>query len=267
MIPGRSTRTIARLADVVAVSFGATCGRLGGVGGAGGINGGRPCYVTGTPIRDVAGFDRVTARERLGVPLEARLLLVFGGSQAVRRFDRAVAGALPRLLDRAWLIQVTGAEGQPAALERRDRLPAELRERYRPYDFLGEELLPALVAADLVVGRAGSSTLAEVAAAGRPMIVVPYPHAGGHQASNGRVLADAGAALLIADEDFGPASLEVAAELLGDEARLAAMAAAARSLGRPGAAAAVAELVRAVAERRPPPAASAVEAIARGAAA
>src|SRR4029453_14747502 len=118
-------------------------------------------------------------------------------------------------------------------------------------------MLPALVAADLVVGRAGSSTLAEVTALGIPSVIVPYPHAAGHQTLNARVLADAGAARVVPDEDFDADALRAAADLLppdGDAAR-AAMTEAARSLGRPGAADAVATLVMAAADRRPLPSA------------
>src|SRR5438552_10209063 len=114
-------------------------------------------------------------------------------------------------------------------------------------------MLAALAAADLVVGRAGSSTLAEVTALGLPMVVVPYPHAAGHQRANARVLVDAGGAQLIEDEAFDAEALLASAAILDDAGRRAAMAAASRSLGRPGAAAAVAELVLAVAEHRPPP--------------
>ena len=125
-------------------------------------------------------------------------------------------------------------------------------------------MLPALAAADLVVGRAGSSTLAEVAALALPMVVVPYPHAAGHQRANARVLADAGAARLVEDEAFDAAALIDAAALLHDPATHARMSAAARSLGRPGAADAVAELVVAVARRMPLPDRATIERIARG---
>src|SRR5439155_1393868 len=124
------------------------------------------CYVTGTPIRDLRDVDREAARARFDVPAGERLLLVFGGSQAVRRFNGAVAEALPRLVERVHVVHVTGDDGYPAALAAREALPAAVRDRYRPYPFLRDEMVAALAAADLVVGRAGSSTLAEVTAHG-----------------------------------------------------------------------------------------------------
>jgi UDP-N-acetylglucosamine--N-acetylmuramyl-(pentapeptide) pyrophosphoryl-undecaprenol N-acetylglucosamine transferase len=259
VVPGRSVRLTARLADVLAVSFEATCAALGGAG--------RPCYVTGTPIRDTREIDREAARARLDVPPGARLLLVFGGSQAVRRFNAAVAEALPRLVERVHVIHVSGDDGYAAALAAREALPAVLRDRYRPYPFLRDEMLAALAAADLVVGRAGSSTLAEVAALGLPMVVVPYPHAAGHQRANARVLAEAGAARLVEDEAFDATALLAAAAILDDPDAHVRMSAAARALGRPGAAAAVAELVLAVAERRALPDAIALDRRSRGVAA
>jgi UDP-N-acetylglucosamine--N-acetylmuramyl-(pentapeptide) pyrophosphoryl-undecaprenol N-acetylglucosamine transferase len=260
VIPGRAVRLTARLADVLAVSFEATCAALTGSRGE------RPCFVTGTPIRDTRTVDREAARRRLDVPAGERVLLVFGGSQAVRRFNTAVAGALPRLVERITVIHVTGTEGYAAALAAREALPEALRARYRPYPFLREEMLAALAAADLVVGRAGSSTLAEVTALGLPMIVVPYPHAAGHQRANARELVDAGAARLIEDEAFDAEALVTAAGVLDDPGEHVRMSAAARALGRPGAADAVADLVLAVARRRPLPDAATVERRSRGAA-
>jgi UDP-N-acetylglucosamine--N-acetylmuramyl-(pentapeptide) pyrophosphoryl-undecaprenol N-acetylglucosamine transferase len=128
-------------------------------------------------------------------------------------------------------------------------------------------MLSALAAADLIVGRAGSSTLAEATALGLPMVVVPYPHAAGHQRANAASLVEAGAARLIDDAAFDAAELLDAAALLDDPLAHATMSAAARSLGRPGAAAAVAELVLAAAARRPPPDADWIEGLSRGASA
>jgi UDP-N-acetylglucosamine--N-acetylmuramyl-(pentapeptide) pyrophosphoryl-undecaprenol N-acetylglucosamine transferase len=258
VIPGRAVRATARLADVIAVSFAATCEALAGA--APGV----PCYVTGTPIRDTREVDREAARERLGIPSGERVLLIFGGSQAVRRFNTAVAEAIARLVQRVTVIHVTGDDGYAAALQDREALPTDLRIRYRPYPFLRDEMLPALAVADLVVGRAGSSTLAEVSALGVPMVVVPYPHAAGHQRANARALVDAGAARLVDDEAFDAAALLDAATLLDDPAAHVAMSAAARSFGRPGAADAVADLVMAAAERRVLPDPAVIERRSRG---
>jgi UDP-N-acetylglucosamine--N-acetylmuramyl-(pentapeptide) pyrophosphoryl-undecaprenol N-acetylglucosamine transferase len=128
-------------------------------------------------------------------------------------------------------------------------------------------MLAALAAADLVVGRAGSSTLAEVTALGLPSVIVPYPHAAGHQRANARVLVDAGAARLVDDDDFDADALLDAAALLDDPAAHLEMAAAARALGRPGSADAVADLVRAVARGESLPDRSVIERRARGSAA
>jgi UDP-N-acetylglucosamine--N-acetylmuramyl-(pentapeptide) pyrophosphoryl-undecaprenol N-acetylglucosamine transferase len=256
VIPGRSVRVTSRLADAVAVSFEATCAALAGAG--------RPCYVTGTPIRDTRDVDREAARTRLGIAANSRVMLIFGGSQAVRRFNAAVAEALPALVERVHVIHVTGDDGYAAALAGRERLPVERRSRYQPHPFLRDEMLPALAAADLVIGRAGSSTLAEVTALGLPMVVVPYPHAAAHQMANARVLADAGAARLVGDEAFDAGSLLEAAAILDDPATHVRMSAAARQLGRPAAADVVAELLLALAERRPLPDPGGVERRSRG---
>jgi UDP-N-acetylglucosamine--N-acetylmuramyl-(pentapeptide) pyrophosphoryl-undecaprenol N-acetylglucosamine transferase len=258
VVPGRAVRATARLADALAVSFGATCAALGGA------SSGRPCYVTGTPIRDTRGVERGAARTRLGIPSDMRVLLIFGGSQAVRRFNAAVAGALPRLVERVAVIHVTGDDGYAPALAGREALPDALRARYQPHPFLREDMLSALAAADLVVGRAGSSTLAEVTALGLPMVVVPYPHAAGHQRANARELVAAGAARLVDDEAFDADALLAAAAILEDPDTHLAMSDAARELGRPRAADAVADLVLAAAGRRAWPDPADIERRARG---
>jgi UDP-N-acetylglucosamine--N-acetylmuramyl-(pentapeptide) pyrophosphoryl-undecaprenol N-acetylglucosamine transferase len=256
-IPGRAVRATARLADALAVSFSAAARALAGAG--------RPTFVTGTPIRDVSAMTRAEARARLDLPPDAPTILIFGGSQAVRRFNAAVAEALPRLVERVHVLHVTGDSGYAAALTGREALGPNLRGRYRPYPFLREDMLAALVATDLVVGRAGSSTVAEVTALGIPAVIVPYPHASGHQGANAEILAEAGAARIVPDEAFDEDALIAAADLVLDEPARAAMAAASRAFGRPGAADAVAALVLALADRRPLPQPEIIEGIAAGA--
>jgi UDP-N-acetylglucosamine--N-acetylmuramyl-(pentapeptide) pyrophosphoryl-undecaprenol N-acetylglucosamine transferase len=253
VIPGRSVRATARLASALAVSFASTCRALGAA---------ERCFVTGTPIRDITGIDRAASREQLGLAATDRLVVIFGGSQAVRRLNAAVAGAVPALVERAVVIHIAGADGMQEAEASRAALPEAVRDRYRPAAFLGAQLLDALAAADLVIGRAGSSTLAEATAFGLPMVVIPYPYAGDHQRANAAAMATAGAATFIADEQLDATSLLDAVSVLDDAGRYAAMAAASRSLGRPGAADAVAEIVLALAGRRPLPDAAAIETLA-----
>jgi UDP-N-acetylglucosamine--N-acetylmuramyl-(pentapeptide) pyrophosphoryl-undecaprenol N-acetylglucosamine transferase len=255
VVPGRSVRLTSRLASAIAVTFDETCSTLGQR---------RPCFVTGTPIRDPWATSRADARVSLGIPQNDSLLLIFGGSQAVRRFNNSVAQALPRLVALTRVIHVTGDAGYDTAVAARDALPPELSSRYRPERFLGGEMDLALAAADMVVGRAGSSTLSEVAAFGLPMVVVPYPHAAGHQRRNAEDLVRAGGAKLVEDEAFDAEALLAAASILENPAERAAMAAAVRSLARPGAADAVAELVMAAAERRPFPDQARIDELSRG---
>ena len=254
VIPGRSVRATARLASAVAVSFAATCEALHV----------RRCYETGTPIRDLGSVDRLAARETLGIPRDGRVILVFGGSQAAARLNSAVLEVLPALVERWFVIHLTGDAGYAEALVARHRLPEGLRAHYRAEPFLREGMVTALAAADLVVGRAGSSTLAEVTAFGLPMVVVPYRFAGGHQHANAEALAAAGAARIVTDEAFDGPALLAAATILDDPATHAAMSTAARSLGRPAAADAVADLLLALAMRAPLPSQEAIAAVSRG---
>lgn len=253
-IPGRSSRATARLASLVCVSFAQTCAALPG-----------RCFVTGTPIRPLWGIDRDEARGRLRLPAGIPVLLVFGGSQAVRRLNDAVADALPGLVDRCAVLHLTGQAGYADALRQREALPEVSRARYRPEPFLREEMADALVAADLLVGRAGSSTLAEATAVGLPLVVVPYPWAAGHQLANARHLVEAGAALLIADDDLDGPALLAASRILDHPARYARMAQASREQGRPGAASAVASLLVALAARQGLPRATDIDRLARSA--
>ena len=242
VVAGRATRVIGRVATSVAVSFPPTLAAFPSNG-----------FVSGTPIRSFAGVDRTAARASFEIGADERLLLVFGGSQAVARINAALAGALPRLLADWRLLHLAGAAGMTEAAALAASLPTELRNRYRAEAHLTDRMADALAAADLVVGRAGSSTCAEVTAVGVASILVPYPYAGGHQRYNAAYLADEGAALLVPDEELDADRLVAEVARLRDDAARHAMADSARRLGRPDAAHDLAERVLALAERREPP--------------
>ena len=234
VVAGKATTAVGRLADRVAVSFPPTLSSFPG-----------RSFVSGTPIRSFDGIDRDAARARLGLTDDDRLLLAFGGSQAVARITAAIDGALAELLNDWQLLHIAGESGVPAAEAARRRLAPALRDRYRPVPFLADEMAEALVASDLVLGRAGSSTCAEVTAVGVASILVPYPYAGAHQRENAAWLADQGAAVLVPDGELDAARLAAEAARLREDTVRAAFAETARRLGRPHAAEEIAaELVR-----------------------
>lgn len=242
VIPGRASAAVARLATRVAVSFPPTVDALPG-----------RSFVSGTPIRSFAGVERASARRSFGLADDDRLLLVFGGSQAVARITSALEGALAEMVGEWRILHIAGEAGMAEALAIRDLLPEPLRHRYEPMPFLTDRMAAALVAADLVLGRAGSSTCAEVAAVGVASILVPYPHAAGHQAANAEWLAAQGAAVVVRDAELTGPRLVAEVAALRDDRRRGEMAAFARGLGRPDAARVIADELLAMAEGRPLP--------------
>jgi UDP-N-acetylglucosamine--N-acetylmuramyl-(pentapeptide) pyrophosphoryl-undecaprenol N-acetylglucosamine transferase len=191
--------------------------------------GGSRYRVTGRPI-PASSRDRPAARERFSIAPDETCVLVFGGSLGARSLNLAALAAFTGA--GFHVVHVCGPRDHAELAKR--ALPAgyDLRENLDLTDFAD-----ALAAADLVVARAGGSVF-ELAAYGLPAILVPYPHASGdHQSANARWMSDAGAAVTIRDDELTGARLaRVAAALLADRSRLAAMASASRSLARPDAA-------------------------------
>jgi UDP-N-acetylglucosamine--N-acetylmuramyl-(pentapeptide) pyrophosphoryl-undecaprenol N-acetylglucosamine transferase len=230
-LPGRATRLLARRGNLVAAAFAQTAAYLPR---ARVIHTGNPirAEVIATPLRD------------LGERCER--LLVMGGSQGARRINRAVAGCIGSLLLRHPWLRVTHQTGALDAAEMEEawsRLPDELRDRWALAPFI-HDVGAEIVAADLVLMRAGGSSVAECAALARPMILVPYPYAGDHQRFNAAPYVDAGAARLIPDEECDPN--RVAAEvddLIDDPSTWRRMAARSAELGRRDAASRVVELL------------------------
>jgi UDP-N-acetylglucosamine--N-acetylmuramyl-(pentapeptide) pyrophosphoryl-undecaprenol N-acetylglucosamine transferase len=197
--------------------------------------------VTGRAVPPPA-TDRAASRERFGLADGETCVLVFGGSLGARTINEAAVEALPGAPFR--VLHACGVRDYPALRERLGADPPanyDLREYITPF---GE----ALLASDLCVARSGSSIF-EIAAHGRPAILVPYPHAtGDHQTANARWMERAGAAVVVPDAQLTPARLlaEIQA-LLADPARLEAMGRASAGLGRPDAARRIAEEVLAAA--------------------
>jgi UDP-N-acetylglucosamine--N-acetylmuramyl-(pentapeptide) pyrophosphoryl-undecaprenol N-acetylglucosamine transferase len=163
-----------------------------------------------------------------------------GGSKGARSINRAVLAAIPQLLQSVQVLHVTGqldwSEVEGARISLAASITSELLDRYRIHPYLHEEMGAAFSAADLVLSRAGASTLGELPLFGIPAVLVPYPYAWRYQQVNALYLAERGAAVILQDADLPAHLLSEVSQLLGDEARLKSMSLAMRSLHKPDAA-------------------------------
>jgi UDP-N-acetylglucosamine--N-acetylmuramyl-(pentapeptide) pyrophosphoryl-undecaprenol N-acetylglucosamine transferase len=216
---------------------------------------GSPYLLTGRPVpAAVLRADRDRARQRFGIPPQARCLLVMGGSQGARSINRAAieafaeggsAGPDVEFARDFHVIHLSGRREYEDLERRLTAAPHGERYALLPYE---PDLGDVLAASDLVLARSGGSIF-EVVSAGRPAILVPYPHAtADHQTANAAWMAEAGAAEVIDDAALtAPLLAARVSLLLEDSARLEAMAKAAASLARPDAARAIADEVLAAA--------------------
>ncbi len=187
--------------------------------------------------------DRAAARARFGLAGGDTCVLVFGGSLGARSINEAAVAAFADGTYR--VLHAAGARDLEAL---RARVPPGGRYDLRSYlERFGE----ALLASEVCVARAGGSIF-EIAAHGRPAILVPYPHAAAdHQAANARWMAEHGAAVVVPDAELTPARLRAEVDaLVADPARLEAMARASAALARPCAAAEIAQEVLAAGAQR-----------------
>jgi UDP-N-acetylglucosamine--N-acetylmuramyl-(pentapeptide) pyrophosphoryl-undecaprenol N-acetylglucosamine transferase len=232
--PGLATRINLRFCEKVFLSFPETLAFI------------PPAYrakavVTGNPVRAaVLRGSAAEGRRIVGCPADRRLLLVLGGSLGSAAVNSLVAECLPRLAETAFVVHQMG---------RAEYVPSH-RSGYYTAPFFRDELPHVLAAADLVVTRSGAGSLAELAALGKPAILIPLPGGGtsrGDQLRNAGLYSSRGAAVVMGQEEAGGGRLAaLVAELLGDQARLEDMRGRARALagGAPGA-----DIARAVAAR------------------
>lgn len=244
--PGLANRIAGRFADRVAVTYPSSMDRIR-------IRRSGRVHVTGNPVQERLRDLNVVARrgagrERLGLEPRRPTLLAFGGSQGARSINQCVTDAAA-----AWqslgmqVLHVTGHLDHEDALVRwRDAGvdPERADAGVKVLPFL-DDMADAYAAADVVVARAGATTIAELTVLGIPSVLVPYPYAtADHQRGNAEALVGAGAAMLIDDAALSPDALASAvAAIITDSARAGAMSLAARAWARPEAAEGLARLV------------------------
>ncbi len=240
-VPGLANRFLARWADVVAVTYPGSTAYLA-----------RAAQVveTGNPVRPaILVADRERGREALGVPQEAVVLLVFGGSRGSRHINEAVVAAREGILavPGVHVVHITGRDEHDAVVSALGGGDTAC-DRYHLHDYV-DDMGSVLAAADLVVSRAGATSIAEITALGRPAVLIPYPYAtDDHQTLNARAVTERGGAVMIEDDrldsdDF----VGTVTTILRDAEMRATMAAASAALGRPDAARRVADVITAAA--------------------
>jgi UDP-N-acetylglucosamine--N-acetylmuramyl-(pentapeptide) pyrophosphoryl-undecaprenol N-acetylglucosamine transferase len=232
-VPGFTNRRLARVVSAAAVNFAETLRFFPRTG-----------FVAGNPVRQeflagVAGGGDGPAKG----PHDAVRVLIFGGSQGAHAINVALVAAAPRLAAAGLRLAITHQTGErDVEFVRAGYRRAGLEARVEPFLY---EMDREMTAADLVVCRAGATTLAELAVAGRPSVLVPLPTAADdHQRRNAEILARAGAAQVIEQKDLdGERLADAVLALAGDATRRSAMAAAAATLARPDAAARIADRI------------------------
>jgi UDP-N-acetylglucosamine--N-acetylmuramyl-(pentapeptide) pyrophosphoryl-undecaprenol N-acetylglucosamine transferase len=248
-VPGLANRVLARWARAVCLAYAGSIRYLRRRDRA---------VVTGNPVRSsVFAADRQAGRASFGVGGAETLLLVFGGSRGARHLNTALVDLHSRLsvVKKLRIVQIAGpAEAETVRESLRAAAAGDVPPWWTVLDYV-EGMGDLLAAADLVVCRAGATTLAEVSLLGKPAILVPYPFAtDDHQTRNAAPFSEAQAAVVVADADLDtPEFGDALVALLTDGPRRAAMACAAATLGRPGAAGAVLEAVTEAARQSPHP--------------
>ncbi|HEX8463205.1 MAG TPA: UDP-N-acetylglucosamine--N-acetylmuramyl-(pentapeptide) pyrophosphoryl-undecaprenol N-acetylglucosamine transferase, partial [Abditibacterium sp.] len=217
-------------------------------------------WVAGNPVRpSIFGGDRSAAIEFFRLSSEnLPVIYITGGSLGARILNRAVEDVLPQLLKRAIIVHQCGQqpEGQEQDLDRLTRasllLPEHLRRRYALTRFVRDELKDVFALADLVVSRAGASTVTELCTLGKPALYVPLvPTGGDEQTKNAQMCVDCGAAKILKQDDLsGETLLQAVEELLSNRAALSQMSEAAKTLAKPAAARDIAKAVLDLAHKK-----------------
>lgn len=223
--PGMALKSLSGMADVIAVTTKESQKFFN-----------KKIYETGYPLReDLTRWDRQTAAQHLDISAQLPVLLVFGGSKGAHTLNQAVLNNLHALLEKFEIIHISGAPDWQMVQHAREQLSEQFAARYHALQYL-HEMGAALAAADLVVSRAGASSLGEYPLFGLPAILVPYPHAWRYQKVNADYLTRRGAAIMLEDHRLSDELLPTLNVLMENPNKLKAMRAAMFELSHPRAA-------------------------------
>ncbi len=240
--PGVTTRLLARRATEVHLTFESSRRYLRRTDNV---------HITGNPTRAAIGsVTRAAGAASFGLDPSRTTVLVVGGSQGAAALNRVMQQSIGMITaGGAQVLWGCGARDVDACQHAVDVLPGAEAGRVRVLPYI-EHMEHAYAVCDLAVSRSGASTLAEMTRVGVPSVLVPYPHAAAdHQTANARVMAEAGASVLIPEARAEGELMATVMELLRDPGRREAMSARARDLGRPDAANVLADAVLRLAEQ------------------
>ena len=200
--------------------------------------------VTGYPIRsDLSKWTRENGRREFGLMDDLPVLLVFGGSRGARSINQALYPIMGELLKEIQIIHISGEDNWEETRQAKSNLPQSLSARYLAFPFLHSQMGAALASADLVVCRAGASTLGELPFFRLPAILVPYPHAWRYQHTNAEYLVIHGGAILLEDKDLNTSLLSTVMNLIHNQSMLTDMRNSMHVLSRPDAAQRIGKLL------------------------
>lgn len=244
-VPGLANRVLSRWAAAIGVTYESSRTHLR-----------QPdlARVTGNPVRPaVLEAQRARGRKALGLDPGSTVLLVFGGSRGARHLNDVFAQSATALMADPSLevLHVAGRTEAASVAARVAEALAGHAGRYVVAEYI-DAMGDAIAAADLIVARAGATSIAEITAIGRASVLVPYPYAtDDHQTLNARTVADAGAAVLVADSEIDSETFrQTVMDLLADEHRRDRMARASAALGRRDAGSRVVAMIVEAARKR-----------------
>ncbi len=233
--PGLALKVLSRIADQIALTTDTSRAYFPNKG---------KLSVTGYPVRPgLKTWSRADALDYFDFDPGLPTLAVAGGSKGARSINMALMAILPKLLDEIQVIHLTGHLDWETVESNAKRLPADKASRYQAFPYL-HEIGAALAAADLIVSRAGASTLGEYPLFGLPAILVPYPHAWRYQKVNAGYLEDRGAAVILRDENLRDELYDRVRSLILDREKLSQMSQAMASLATPDAAEKIAQVIK-----------------------